>query len=116
MAVYRKAMTRKRVLRKAPKAGPFVKTTRAKKIPGKSVAKGGTVVIKAKGKKSMAFKKGGLHSQLGVPEGKPIPPGKKAAALAGKYGPLAKKRAVFAFKGALKAGRKTVAAKRKKKE
>lgn len=64
-----------------------------------------TVLIKAKGKKPLRFKKGALHRQLGVPEGKPIPREKIEAALGGKYGPLAKKRAVFAFKGALKAGR-----------
>lgn len=41
-----------------------------------------------------------------------FPLGKKAA-LEGKYGPKAKKQAVFAFKGALSSGRKT--AKNKKK-
>lgn len=65
------------------------------------------VVIHAPGKKPLTFKGGALHSQLGVPAGKPIPPGKKKAALAGTYGPLAKKRANFAFKGALAKGRKT---------
>jgi hypothetical protein len=90
------------------KAGPFIVTVRAKKTPGKTVKVGGTQVIKKAGKKPMAFKKGGLHAALGVPQGKPIPAGKKAAALAGKYGPKAKKMAVFAFKGALAAGRKTV--------
>ena len=71
-----------------------------------------TVTIKAKGKKPMSFKKGALHEALGVPAGKPIPPGKKRAALEGKYGAQNKKRANFAFKGALAAGRKT--AKKKK--
>lgn len=66
-----------------------------------------TVIITGKGKKPLRFKKGALHQQLGVPEGEPIPPGKKAAALRGDYGPLAKKRANFGFKGALAAGRKT---------
>lgn len=65
------------------------------------------VKIAAPGKKPLSFKKGALHAQLGVPAGKPIPASKKKAALSGKDGPLAKKRAVFAFKGALKAGRKT---------
>jgi hypothetical protein len=65
------------------------------------------VTIKSAGKKPLTFKKGGLHKSLGVPEGKPIPPGKKKAALAGKYGQKAKKQAVFAFKGALSKGRKT---------
>lgn len=54
-------------------------------------------------------KKGALHRQLGVPEDQPIPPGKKAEALAGKYGPTAKARAINAFRGALAKGRKTKA-------
>lgn len=65
------------------------------------------VTISKKGKKPLSFKKGGLHRSLGVPEGKPIPPGKKKAALEGKYGAKAKKQANFAFKGALKTGRAT---------
>lgn len=65
------------------------------------------VTIRKAGKKPLTFRKGALHSALGVPQGKPIPPGKKAAALAGKYGPKVKKMAVFAFKGALKKGRAT---------
>lgn len=56
------------------------------------------------------FKKGALHRQLGVPESKPIPAGKKKAALSGKYGSLAKKRAVAAFKGILAKGRQTASA------
>lgn len=75
-----------------------------------------TVTIQRKGSKPMTFKGGALHSQLGVPQGKPIPPGKKRAALAGKYGPLAKKRANFAFRGALAAGRKTAKKKKSKKK
>ena len=65
------------------------------------------VTIHKAGKKPLTFKKGGLHQQLGVPQGQKIPAGKKAAALRGDYGALAKKRANFAFKGALAAGRKT---------
>ena len=65
------------------------------------------VTMSAPGKKPITFKKGSLHRQLGVPEGEPIPESKKRAALAGKFGSLAKKRAVFGFKGALAAGRKT---------
>ncbi|MEM4359683.1 MAG: hypothetical protein QXT45_04085 [Candidatus Bilamarchaeaceae archaeon] len=64
------------------------------------------VVIRKKGRKPLRFKQGALHRQLGVPEGQPIPRSKIQAALRGDYGPLAKKRAVFAFKGALAAGRK----------
>lgn len=70
------------------------------------------ITIRKGGKKPLTFKKGALHSQLGVPQGKAIPPSKKQAALRGEYGPLAKKRAEFAFKGALAEGRKTA---RKKK-
>lgn len=70
------------------------------------------VRIKAKGKKPISFNKGALHRALGVPQGKPIPPGKKRDALAGKYGPKVKRMANFAFKGALAAGRRT--ARRKK--
>jgi hypothetical protein len=66
-----------------------------------------TVTISKRGKKPIKFKRGALHRQLGVPEGQPIPESKKRAALAGKYGPLARKRAIFAFKGALKKGRQT---------
>jgi len=65
------------------------------------------VTIRKRGMKPLKFKGGALHEQLGVPAGQPIPPGKKRAALAGRYGPLAKKRAVFAFRGALSKGRKT---------
>lgn len=70
------------------------------------------VTIRKRGQKPIKFKGGALHQQLGVPEGEPIPEAKKNDALAGKYGPLAKKRANFAFRGALKKGRRT-AAKRK---
>lgn len=59
----------------------------------------------------ITFKKGALHTQLGVPQGEPIPAAKKRKALAGGYGPLAKKRASFAFTGALAAGRSTLAQK-----
>lgn len=37
---------------------------------------------------------GQLHRQLNVPEGKKIPRAKLIAAYKGKYGPLAKKRAM----------------------
>ena len=93
--------------RKTVRAGPYVGTARAKKTPGKSVKVGGTQVLRKKGEKPIGFKKGGLHAQLGVPQDEKIPAPKKRAALAGKYGKLAKKRAVFAFKGALAKGRQT---------
>ena len=91
----------------AKKAGPYIKTARAKKMVGKTVAVGGTQVIKAAGKKPIAFEKGALHKALGVPQGEAIPAGKKAAALAGRYGPKVKKMANFAYRGALAKGRQT---------
>lgn len=66
-------------------------------------------MMKAKGKKLISFKGGALHEQLGVVADEPIPAAKRSAALAGDYGPLAKKRASFAFRGALATGRKTAA-------
>jgi len=100
---------------KTPKEGPFIATARAKKTPGKTVKVGGTVVIKGKkGQKPLVHEKGALHEKLGVPQDKTIPPGKKAAALAGKYGPLAKKEAIYAFKGALAKGRQTAEANKSK--
>jgi hypothetical protein len=73
-----------------------------------------TVVMRKKRKKPIEFKKGKLHRELGVPEGKPIPPGKKQAALSGQYGEANRRRAIFAFRGALKAGRETLARRRKR--
>lgn len=78
------------------KEGPYIKSKRAKKMPGKTVKVGGTKVIRRKGKKPIAFKKGGLHETLNVPQGKKIPESKMKAALAGKYGSKAKKQAQFA--------------------
>ena len=97
------ASTRKRKI--APKEGPYLKTTRAKKAPGKSVKVGGTVVIKGKGKKPMSFKKGGLHASLNVPQDENIPADKMAKALRGDYGPKAQKQARFA-KNVLAKGKK----------
>lgn len=58
------------------------------------------------GQSPVTFKKGALHAQLGVPQGEKIPPAKMAAAKAGRYGPLAQRRANFAT-GMLAAGRAT---------
>ena len=91
----------------AKKAGPFIQTARAKKAPGKTVAVGGTQVLRAAGKKPIAFEKGALHKALGVPQGEKISASKKAAALAGRYGPKVKKMANFAYRGALAKGRQT---------
>jgi hypothetical protein len=57
---------------------------------------GKTQTVKSPGKKPISFKSGGLHQSLGVPKGKPIPPGKMRDALAGKNGPKAKAQADFA--------------------
>lgn len=58
---------------------------------------GQKVTLKAKsGQKKITYTKGGLHSSTGTPQGQKIPASKKAAALAGKYGPKARKQAVFA--------------------
>jgi len=57
---------------------------------------GQTETITKKGKKPITFQKGGLHKSLGVPQGKPIPASKKAAALRGDYGKKAQKQARFA--------------------
>jgi len=72
------------------------------------------VTIRKKGRKPITFRKGALHRALGVPQGKPIPAGKKRAALAGRYGPKVKRMAVFAFRGALAKGRKTAKRKRRR--
>lgn len=89
---------RKTTKKATPKRGPFIKTDRAKKTPGKTVRTGGTEVLKPKkkGQKKISFKKGGLHKTLGVPAGKKIPSSKMQAALRGDYGAKAKKQALFA--------------------
>jgi hypothetical protein len=74
-----------------------------------------TVTIRGGGKKPISFRKGALHRALGVPQGQPIPPGKKRAALAGRYGKKVKKMAVFGFRGALAQGRRTAAISRRRK-
>lgn len=55
-----------------------------------------TTIISSPGKKPIKFKKGALHQELGVPQGKKIPGSKMRAAMMGKLGPLAKRRAQFA--------------------
>ena len=85
----RKILKRKKMM--TPKEGPYIKTKRAKAMPGKTVAVGGTVVIKKMGKKPLSFKKGALREQLGVPEGEKIPREKVQQAAKGEYGSLAKK-------------------------
>ena len=70
-----------------------------------------TVTMRKQGEKPISFKRGALHAQLGVPQGEAIPAEKKAQALAGEVGALAKKRANFGFRTVLKAGRATAARK-----
>lgn len=53
-------------------------------------------VLKKQGKKPISFKEGSLHSQLGVPQGEKIPEETMQSAREGKFGALAKKRAMFA--------------------
>ena len=77
------------------KAGPFIQTKRAKKTPGKTVKVGGTVVMREKGKKPIAFKKGGLHASTNTPQDQKIPQSKINAALKGTYGHKAKMQAMF---------------------
>lgn len=55
-----------------------------------------TVTIHSDGKKPLHFEKGGLHKSTHTPMGKKISPQKRAAALSGKYGTLARKQALFA--------------------
>jgi len=71
------------------------------------------VVIKPKkkGQKKVTFNKGGLHRSTNTPEGQKIPRWKIEKALAGGFGPKAKKQANMA-EGMLKKGRQTAAKKR----
>lgn len=55
-----------------------------------------TIEPKKEGQKPLHFKQGGLHQSTHTPIGKKIPPSKRIAALAGNYGPLALKQALFA--------------------
>ena len=64
-----------------------------------------TIKPKRRGQKKITFRKGGLHRSLGVPQGKKIPASKRRAALAGRYGPKAKRQAQFA-KNVLTGGRR----------
>lgn len=55
-----------------------------------------TRIISSPGKKPIKFKEGALHQQMGVPQGQKIPASKMKAAMTGKMGGLAEKRAMFA--------------------
>lgn len=55
------------------------------------------VTLKAKpGQKKITFKPGGLHKSLGLSPGTKIPAAAMSRAMAGHYGPTAKKQAMFA--------------------
>lgn len=54
-----------------------------------------TLRPKKPGQKKITFTKGGLHASTGTPQGKKIPAAKMKKALAGGYGPKAKKQAQF---------------------
>jgi len=99
--------------KKKVKEGPYLQTPRAKKRPGKTVAPGGIQVIKPvkKGQKPIAFKKGALTKQAARYGMTP----KEFCQSKKGDSPLKRKRCTLAFKGALAAGRKTLAAKKKKK-
>lgn len=49
-----------------------------------------------KGQKPISFTPGGLHASTGTPKGQPIPASKRKKALAGGFGPKARKQAQFA--------------------
>lgn len=53
-------------------------------------------IIKKKGHPEIKFHPGALHDQLGIPQDQKIPAPSMQAALSGKKGPLAEKRANFA--------------------
>lgn len=52
--------------------------------------------IRKKGKAPITFHPGGLHESTGTPKGQPIPADKRKKALAGGFGPKARKQAQFA--------------------
>lgn len=60
--------------------------------PGQRV----TIKPKKTGQKKITYTKGGLHASLGVPQGQPISKSKLRSAIAGNYGPKAKKEAEMA--------------------
>lgn len=93
-------------LKEAQKPSNYLQTARAKKTPGRSVKAGGVQVIKEEGKAPLAFRKGGLHKSLNVPQGQKIPAAKMKKALSGELGKTVKKQAVF-DKNVLSKGRKT---------
>jgi len=81
--------------------GGAVSKSKTSKTPTRSIT-----LSKGPGKpKTVTFKEGALHKQLGVPKGEKIPASKMAAARSGKLGPVAQKRALFAA-NVLTGGRK----------
>jgi hypothetical protein len=106
-------MAPKQAAGKISRAKPQVQRPARQAAPPKSKSSSsGKETISSPGKAPITFAKGGLHRSLGVPPSQPIPSGKMADAIAGKYGAAAAKQANFA-KNVLGKGRKT-AAKNKK--
>jgi hypothetical protein len=79
--------------RKAGKSRSKKKADPPKKAGTKKMK---TIEPNKAGQKPISFHPGGLHESLHVPQGEKIPAAKKAAAAAGKFGPKAKKQAMFA--------------------
>lgn len=69
----------KKTSRKTPKVGQKV-----------------TIKPRKKGQKKLTYVKGGLHESLGLPQGTKIPKVAIDRAIAGHYGPKAKKQAMMA--------------------
>lgn len=55
-----------------------------------------TIEPKKEGQKPITYKPGGLHRSTNTPSGDKIPQKKFERALAGSYGPLARKQALMA--------------------
>lgn len=55
-----------------------------------------TIEPKKEGQKPITYHPGGLHSSTGTPQGKKIPQAKFERALAGGFGPKARKQALMA--------------------
>ena len=72
------------------------KTMRGKDYSYKKAGTKETIPPMRKGQKPIKFKAGSLHNILNVPQGTKIPASKMAAAVSGKYGKAAKKKALFA--------------------
>ena len=77
-------------------ADPPANMSKGHKIKHQKMGMKKTIEPQKKGQKPISFKQGGLHKTLGVKAGEKIPQAKFNAALAGKEGKAAKKKALFA--------------------